>query len=239
MANEFAMIEGASRSLHLQVAREIAKSILSGALPQDSIIPSEMELCEQFGVSRTALREAIKHLSSKGLLESRPKIGTRVKSREHWNMLDSQLLSWMSGVGETSDTLTEFLALRRAIEPEAAALAAINASAEQRMKLSEYYQRMVEIAKSEDQSEWVETDLQFHRTVYLATGNSFYIPFANVLQVMFIGFFQHSSKDGGTCMSEHTAIYQAIMAGDPEKAREANLALLNNSNHRLPEENVA
>ncbi|GDY25802.1 FadR/GntR family transcriptional regulator [Agarivorans sp. Toyoura001] len=240
MANEFAMIEGASRSLHLQVAREIAKSILSGALPQDSIIPSEMELCEQFGVSRTALREAIKHLSSKGLLESRPKIGTRVKTRDHWNMLDSQLLSWMAGIGETQDLLTEFLALRRAIEPEAAALAAKNASAEQRVLLSECFQQMVAIANGdEDASGWVQADLQFHRLVYLATANNFYIPFANVLQVMFVGFFKHSSKEGGTCMAEHTAIYQAIMAGDSEKARAANLELLNNSKHRLPEEDVA
>ncbi|MGY5449532.1 FadR/GntR family transcriptional regulator [Agarivorans sp. MS3-6] len=239
MSNEFAIIEGASRSLHLQVAREIAKSILSGALPQESIIPSEMELCEQFGVSRTALREAIKHLSSKGLLESRPKIGTRVKSREHWNMLDSQLLGWMAGIGDLQDTLAEFLALRRAIEPEAAALAAINATAEQRVLLSEYFQKMLAIAKGDDSSEWVEVDLQFHRLIYLATGNNFYIPFANVLQVMFIGFFKHSSKEGGTCIEEHTAIYQAIMAGDANKAREANLALLNNSNHRLPAEDVA
>ncbi|WP_427976656.1 FadR/GntR family transcriptional regulator [Agarivorans sp.] len=239
MANQFAMIEGASRSLHLQVAREIAKRILSGALPQNSIIPSEMELCEQFGVSRTALREAIKHLSSKGLLESRPKIGTRVKSREHWNMLDSQLLSWMAGLGDVNKTLNQFLALRRAIEPEAAALAAKHASAEQRVQLSEYYQQMLSLMESDKPSEWFAADLQFHRLIYLATGNNFYIPFANVLQVMYQGFAGHFSQDDDDSMKLHTLMYQAIMAGDQEKARQNCLALLTLTTQRIPELELA
>lgn len=75
MAGSFNSISGSKRSLHVQVAREIARGILSGNLPQGSIIPGEMALCEQFGISRTALREAVKLLTSKGLLESRPKIG--------------------------------------------------------------------------------------------------------------------------------------------------------------------
>ncbi|WP_432452946.1 MULTISPECIES: FadR/GntR family transcriptional regulator [unclassified Agarivorans] len=226
MASEFSTIEGAARSLHLQVAREVAKSILSGALAQHSIIPSEMELCEQFAVSRTALREAIKHLSSKGLLESRPKIGTRVRAREHWNMLDPQLLSWMSGLGMQQQAMDEFIALRQAIEPQAAALAAKNATSQQRSALTEAFLQMSAVAKKQDWSEWVEADLRFHRLIYLATGNCFFIPFANVLQVMYVHYFKYASQDGHTCMPEHTAIYQSIMAGDAEQARQANLALL-------------
>ncbi|BEU03657.1 GntR family transcriptional regulator [Agarivorans sp. OAG1] len=240
MSNEFMQIEGASRSLHLQVAREIARGILSGSLPQGSIIPGELDLCEQFGVSRTALREAIKLLNSKGLLESRPKIGTRVRDREYWNFLDSQLLDWMMGLSNTEQAYQEFLALRRAIEPEAAALAARNATAEQRMGLSAVFQQMFDVATGVDEdTSWTDVDMEFHRLVFLSTGNSFYIPFANVLRTMFIGFIDHSSKEGGTCIDEHKAIYDAIMAGNAEKAREANLALLNNSNHRLPSDNAA
>ncbi|RKF18097.1 FadR family transcriptional regulator [Alginatibacterium sediminis] len=240
MSKAFKSIEGSSRSLHLQVARAIARKILSGDLPEDGIIPSEMDLCEQFGVSRTALREAIKLLNSKGLLESKPKIGTRVRQREHWNLLDAQLIDWMVGIDNTDKIYWEFLSLRRAIEPEAAALAARHASVEQRMALSGIFQTMSNIASGIDQeNQWSTIDLEFHRQIYLSTGNSFFLPFANVLRTIFLGFIEHSSKEGGTCIEEHKAIYEAIMAGDSVKARQANLDLLNDSNHRLPDEHAA
>lgn len=239
MGKGFNQIAGASRSLHLQVARSIARGILSGELSQGTIIPGEMELCEQFGVSRTALREAIKLLNSKGLLESRPKIGTRVREREHWNFLDSQLLEWMTGLEDTEIVYKEFLSLRRAIEPEAAALAARNATAEQRIQLSETFQKMSDIASGFDPEGWIDVDLEFHRLVFLSTGNSFYLPFANVLRTMFLGFIEHSSAEGGTCFKQHRAIYDAIMAGNADKARTANMELLEAENHRLPDETAA
>ena len=237
MTQAFAQIAGATRSLHVQVAREIARKVISNELPQGSIIPGEMELCEQFGVSRTSLREAIKLLASKGILESRPKIGTRVRAREYWNFLDSQLLDWVVGIDNKESVYRDFLSLRKAIEPEAAALAALNASAEQRIMLSATFQKMHNIATAEvfDQSAWTEADMAFHRLVFLSTGNSFYLPFANVLCTMFKSFISHSSEEGGTCIAEHKDIYDAIMAGQADKARAANLALLNNSKHRLPE----
>ncbi|PKF60567.1 GntR family transcriptional regulator [Psychromonas sp. psych-6C06] len=237
MSNSFFQIAGSKRSLHVQVAREIARKILSAELAQNDIIPSEMALCEQFSVSRTALREAIKLLTSKGLLESKPKVGTRVKSRDNWNFLDPQLLDWIIDIGDNELIYKEFLALRKAIEPEAAALAASNASAEQRILLSNTFQKMDEISANFDVEAWTEADMEFHRLVFSSTGNNFFLPFANVLCTMFKSFIGHSSEKGGTCIEEHRAIYTAIMAGDPDKARQANTDLLNNSNHRLPTSN--
>ncbi|MEL0629621.1 FadR/GntR family transcriptional regulator [Psychromonas aquatilis] len=234
MHNPFIQIEGSKRSLHVQVAREIARKILSGEVAQNSIIPNEMALCEQFSVSRTALREAIKLLTSKGLLESKPKVGTRVKSRENWNFLDAQLLDWLIDLGDNEVVYREFLSLRKAIEPEAAALAAQNATVQQRIELSSTFQKMDEISKNFDAEKWMEVDMHFHRLVFLSTGNSFYLPFANVLCTMFKSFISHSSEEGGTCIGEHRAIYAAIMAGDADKARQANTTLLANSKHRLP-----
>ncbi|MDK9760247.1 GntR family transcriptional regulator, partial [Vibrio sp. D173a] len=109
MVGTFNSIAGSKRSLHVQVAREVARSILSGELAQGSIIPGEMALCEQFGISRTALREAVKLLTSKGLLESRPKVGTRVVNRAYWNFLDPQLIGWMDGLADTDEFCFQFL----------------------------------------------------------------------------------------------------------------------------------
>ncbi|KAA8672267.1 FadR/GntR family transcriptional regulator [Vibrio gigantis] len=236
MAGTFNSISGSKRSLHVQVAREIARGILSGDLPQGSIIPGEMALCEQFGISRTALREAVKLLTSKGLLESRPKIGTRVVDRAFWNFLDPQLIEWMDGLTDTDQFCHQFLGLRRAIEPEACALAATFATAEQRIELSEIFQKMVEISSEEtlDKERWLDIDTKFHSLIFNATGNDFYLPFGNILTTMFVNFIVHSSEEGSTCINEHRAIYEAIMAGNSDKARQASASHLQESNHRLP-----
>ncbi|EPV1123097.1 FadR/GntR family transcriptional regulator [Vibrio harveyi] len=235
MSGEFHSISGSKRSLHVQVAREIARGILSGKLPQGSILPGEMVLCEQFGISRTALREAVKLLTSKGLLESRPKVGTRVINRAYWNFLDPQLIEWMDGLADTDQFCSQFLGLRRAIEPEACALAAIHATAEQRIELSETFQKMVEVAEAEefDQARWMEVDTRFHSLIFNATGNDFYLPFGNILTTMFVNFIAHSSEEGSTCIKEHRQIYDAIMAGNPDKARQASANHLLDSKHRL------
>lgn len=235
MSGEFHSISGSKRSLHVQVAREIARGILSGKLPQGSILPGEMVLCEQFGISRTALREAVKLLTSKGLLESRPKVGTRVINRAYWNFLDPQLIEWMDGLADTDQFCSQFLGLRRAIEPEACALAAIHATAEQRIELSETFQQMVEVAEAEefDQARWMEVDTRFHSLIFNATGNDFYLPFGNILTTMFVNFIAHSSEEGSTCIKEHRQIYDAIMAGNPDKARQASANHLLDSKHRL------
>ncbi|WP_070971251.1 FadR/GntR family transcriptional regulator [Vibrio sonorensis] len=235
MSNAFSSISGSKRSLHVQVAREIARGILSGRLAQGSILPGEMELCEQFGVSRTALREAVKLLTSKGLLESRPKVGTKVVDRAFWNFLDPQLIEWMDGLADTDQFCHQFLGLRRAIEPEACALAATHATAEQRIELSETFQQMVEISDAAefDQNRWMEVDTKFHSLIFNATGNDFYLPFGNILTTMFINFISHSSEEGSTCIKEHRQIYDAIMAGNSEKARAASINHLQDSKHRL------
>ncbi|MEZ8841051.1 FadR/GntR family transcriptional regulator [Vibrio splendidus] len=235
MVSTFNSISGSKRSLHVQVAREIARGILSGELPQGSIIPGEMALCEQFGISRTALREAVKLLTSKGLLESRPKIGTRVVDRAYWNFLDPQLIEWMDGLTDIDQFCSQFLGLRRAIEPEACALAAKFATAEQRIELSEIFQKMVEVDEAEvfDQERWTDIDTRFHSLIFNATGNDFYLPFGNILTTMFINFIVHSSEEGSTCINEHRRIYEAIMAGDSDKARVVSAAHLQDANHRL------
>ncbi|WP_162047865.1 FadR/GntR family transcriptional regulator [Vibrio taketomensis] len=235
MSGEFHSISGSKRSLHVQVAREIARGILSGKLAQGSILPGEIALCEQFGISRTALREAVKLLTSKGLLESRPKVGTRVISRAYWNFLDPQLIEWMDGLADTDQFCSQFLGLRRAIEPEACALAAKHATAEQRIELSETFQQMVEIAEADDfdQNAWMKVDTRFHSLIFNATGNDFYLPFGNILTTMFVNFIAHSSEEGSTCIKEHRQIYDAIMAGNAEKARQASANHLLESKHRL------
>lgn len=234
----FSIVSDSSRRLHVQVARQIARKILSGELQQREKLPSELELCKQFGISRTALRESTKLLTSKGLLESKPKVGTHIRERQFWHFLDPQLLEWIQDIEDTEPFLKQFLGLRKAIEPEACALAASNASIEQRKTLSILIQQMTVAAKEFDYATWGEVDHKFHQTIFLSTGNQFYIPFGNILNTIFLQFIDKSAEGGRFCIDEHRAIYDAIMSGQPDQARFSSLNLLNDENQKLAQEYV-
>ncbi|CAM4347319.1 FadR/GntR family transcriptional regulator [Vibrio astriarenae] len=229
----FSLVENSSRKIHVQVARQIARQILSGKLSESEKLPNEVELCEAFGVSRTALRESTKLLSAKGLIESRPKVGTTVRPRGQWHFLDPQLLEWILDLEDTEPFLAQFLGLRKAIEPEACALAAIGATAEQRKELSIIFQKMTIAANTFDYDEWTVNDHLFHQTIFMSTGNQFYLPFGNILETIFKQFIDESVEGGRFCLEEHQAIYDAIMAGRSDEARMASHALLNDDNQRL------
>ncbi len=230
---KFSIVDESHRKIHVQVARQIARKILSGELKPGEKLPSEMALCAAFGVSRTALRESTKLLSAKGLIESRPKVGTTIRPRNHWHFLDPQLLEWIQDLEDTEPFLAQFLGMRKALEPEACALAANNASADHRKALSVIFQKMTLAANRYDYADWTENDHLFHQTIFLATGNQFYIPFSNILSTIFRLFIDHSAEGGRFCLDEHQQIYDAIMAGNSDKAKMASHMLLNDDNQRL------
>lgn len=229
----FNSVNQSSRKIYVQVAKQIALKILSKELKEGDRLLSEVELCRVFGISRTALRESTKLLSAKGLIASKPKLGTVVRSRQHWHFLDPQLLEWMEEVDNNQFFLSQFLGLRKAIEPEASALAAINATAEQRKELSIAYQNMLDAAKRFDYGAWSSSDHHFHQTIFMATGNQFYVPFSNILSTTLRSFIDTSAQGGRFCIEEHRAIYDAIMVGDSELARVQSKLLLNDENQKL------
>jgi DNA-binding FadR family transcriptional regulator len=235
MTTQFSNIGQSKKHLNAQVAREVAVKILSGEIAEGETLPSEPVLCAQMGVSRTAFREAIKMLYSKGMVISKPKVGTRVQPKTAWNFLDVQLLEWMVDVETTEDIYLQFLELRKAIEPQACAFSAERATKEHRIELTTIFQRMVEVAEDFNQADWIEADAQFHRMIFISTGNSFYVPFGNVLATIFKWFILYSSKEGGVCLDEHREIYDAIMAGNPDRAHAASMSLMHKDKHRLGE----
>lgn len=229
----FSPVNGINKKIHIQVARQIAQKIMSGQIAENEKLPNEIELCEMFSVSRTALRESMKLLSAKGLISSKPKVGTKVEPRQNWYILDSQLIEWLQDSAETEFLLGQFLALRKAIEPEACALASVNATVEQRKSLSVVFQKMSEAANSDDSQAWIEQDMQFHCIILQSTGNNFFTPFGHMLSTIFKRFIDKSAEGGRYCLEEHNDIYTAIMTGNPTKARNASAALLSDNNQRL------
>src|SRR5260370_19508137 len=120
------------RNVHSQVAGRIGALIVRGDVLPGNPLPSEVKICEMLDVSRTVVREAIRTLTGKGLVESRAKSGTRVRPREQWNQLDVDVLRWQLEHADVDSYLAKIFQLRNAMEPTAAALAATAATAEDR-----------------------------------------------------------------------------------------------------------
>src|SRR5438876_7310314 len=126
------------RSLHDRVVHAIGRKILHGDLPPGALLPAEPEL----GASRTVVREAVKVLAAKGLVESRPKTGTRVRPRNAWNLLDPDVLAWQHDGAVDAALLRTLTEVRRIIEPAAAELAAARADARDIVALERALQQM-------------------------------------------------------------------------------------------------
>jgi DNA-binding FadR family transcriptional regulator len=121
-----------SKALHGQVAHKIGRRIAEGSISTGALLPREAELASQFGVSRQAIREALKVLAAKGLVASRRRTGTHVLPRSSWNLLDPDVLAWHPPERVPRDLLKDLIELRFLIEPAAAEAAASRASPEDR-----------------------------------------------------------------------------------------------------------
>ncbi|MGK9165457.1 FadR family transcriptional regulator [Inquilinus limosus] len=214
------------RSLHGQIAYDIGTRIVRGDIPPGTVLPNESDLSIQFSVSRTALREAIKVLAAKGLVESRPKTGTRVRPRDEWNMLDPDLLAWQFATQPTERLAHDLLEIRQIIEPAAAALAAERATEAQRQAIGRAFADM-EAAPDGDAS--IEPDLRFHQSILAASNNEFLQPLGSLIETAMASSFRITSNEPGALqvsLPRHRAVRDAILTHEPETARQAMRILL-------------
>ncbi|OOG58520.1 GntR family transcriptional regulator [Rhodanobacter sp. B05] len=210
-----------SRNLHGHVIRELGKRIVVGDLRPGDVLPREEDLAESMDVSRTALREALKVLSAKGLIESRPRVGTRVRATHFWNQLDADVLSWRCASMPTDDFIEKLVEMREIIEPAAAAAAARRRTATQLAQVDLAYRKM-EAAR--DTEEWAAADLSFHDAVLQATGNELMISLFSVVESALGMFFVLSAKTAGDfsySLPQHLKVLEAIRRQQPEVARKA------------------
>src|SRR6516225_4123131 len=111
--------------LHGTIAQNLGVRIVTGHFKPGALLDNEIEASDQWQVSRTAYREAVRILAAKGLVESRPKVGTRVSPKEAWHLLDPDVLLWVFEGTPDESLLTALFELRRIVEPSATALAAM------------------------------------------------------------------------------------------------------------------
>lgn len=229
------------RSLHGQVANRIGARILSGELGPGASLPGEGEFASEFGVSRTVMRESIKLLASKGLVESRPKTGTKVRPREQWNTLDPDILIWRLASGDLEGFADQLFELRRIIEPQAAALAAQRATPEDHAIMRRHYDGM---AAAVDVESSIQPDFQFHLSILAATRNDLLAALGMVIETALTASFAMSGAAPAApklSLPHHLAVLDAIVARDADGARTAMQVLLANASkdiHRAIDEKL-
>jgi len=211
---------GLGRNLTYGLLESLGRAIVTGAYDARPF-PTEAELARQHGVSRSVTREAVKMLTAKGLLSARPRQGTMVQPTSRWNLFDTDVLRWLLDRTFSIDLLRQFNELRVAIEPEAAALAAIHADDAQRAAIAAGLDRMK--AAEDGRDDTLDADIAFHVAVLRASGNPFYAQFREMVGTALRTSIRFTNRFRGRTASvpEHEAVKDAIFAGDPEKARQA------------------
>ncbi|QQR39194.1 FadR/GntR family transcriptional regulator [Devosia rhizoryzae] len=212
-----------ARNLHTDVLWQMGFAIVSGHYAEGSILPADTELLERFGVSRTVLREALKTLAAKGLIEARARIGTRVLPRNRWNLFDADVLAWFFELGPDVSFLRSLAEVRIGIEIEAAALAAERADESQAKALVACVGNM---AGAETPADFARYDLEFHRVVAEASGNPFMASISALVEMALTAAFTISSPVNqpsalAVTVDVHRRIAEAIGQGDPAAARQA------------------
>jgi DNA-binding FadR family transcriptional regulator len=220
----------AGTSVHASLASEIGRRIVRGEYQPGEILPNEAKWATTFDVSRSAVREAIKMLMAKGLLASRPKVGSWVEPKDRWNLLDRDVLAWYSSAPDVEDFLRTVQEFRYIIEPEATAFAAERRSEEQMQEIS---QACREMGEATNLTERTGADTRFHLAILRASGNELLVPLGALIESALHHLFVHITTREATSLRTaqqlHDNIEKCIRLKRPEAARAAVRKLLANT----------
>jgi DNA-binding FadR family transcriptional regulator len=213
--------------IHQALARRLGIAILSGQHKPGEAFGGEIEQSEAFGVTRTAYRDAMRILTAKGLLESRPKVGTHITPRRRWNLLDPDMLEWMFSGTPDERFIRDLFELRGVIEPAAAAFAALRHDESDLARMDDGLAGMREhgLATAEGQA----ADQDFHTALLDAARTE---PFTSLATSVAAAvrwttrFKQIKRRHPRDPLPEHVALRDAIAARDPERAEAAMRELL-------------
>jgi GntR family transcriptional regulator, galactonate operon transcriptional repressor len=203
-----------------QVAQQLGRAIVAGDYRAGDLLPNETGLGLGVSVSRTAYREAVKILTAKGMVEARPKSGTRVAPRASWNLLDPDVLHWQLSMNPSPDFIRELFELRLMIEPKAAELAAQRRS-DEHLAAIENAVRGMETERPYTEAS-IRADLDFHRGLFTAAGNPQLACLAHVVvaTIQWSMLLQSTREASAfsTALRDHRRAADAIAQGDGDLA---------------------
>ncbi|WP_397408816.1 FadR/GntR family transcriptional regulator [Polaromonas sp.] len=224
------------KNVHGNTVDHLGEAIVAGRYAVGASIPPEPLLCQELGVSRTVVREAVKSLIAKGLMTTGPKVGTRVLSEDHWNWFDPDVIIWQSKAGLTPEFLRDLQDLRRVVEPAAMRLAAERATAQDIAEVEAAYAGMKHAV--EEGGDYVTHDLRFHQGLLRASRNRMLVQMSKVLGALLRTSFEISTrrKDGPAhSLPLHRAVLDAVIAHQPDEAERAIRVLIDGAKEDIEE----
>lgn len=227
----------AARNFHTFVINEIGRAIVSGEFPVGSVLASDAVMMETYGVSRTVLREAVKTLEAKGLVEARPKVGTRVSPKSRWNFFDSQVLAWHFYAPPDRRFYENLFEVRAALELPAVEGAARHRTAEH-VRLMKYWLHQAATA-GDSLEQFGLACLEVHNLVAESSQNTLLRAVVGVVELLLAVALTRSSESVGAYCEATIAglekVILAIEAGNVEDARDALVTCLDLDHKRILE----
>src|ERR1700693_1326597 len=210
------------------VVDTLGLKIVSGELESGALLPTEAELSLRMGLSRPSLREGLRALALKGLVEARTRRGTKVHDKAHWNVLDADVLRWIAASPPDPAFFMDLLDARNIFEPAAARRAAARATPEQILAIEHAFREMAN-SLPDDVDGCCRHDLAFHELIIAATGNRLLIGFAVAIRTALLAAFRLSSnarESYENSLAEHWAVAAAVRRRSPDQADQAMRILL-------------
>jgi DNA-binding FadR family transcriptional regulator len=215
--------------LHSLIAQGIGERILGGEFAPGTLLPNEADWGKSYGASRTAVREAIKALSAKGLITSRPKVGSRVEPKSRWNLLDRDVLAWHRSATDRKAFLLSTQEFRRIVEPGIAELAARKRTTKQ---IDQLVESLDDMRNAKTHGDMVAADVMFHEVLLTSANNDLLMPFNILIDETLANLFDFTTQRNPRfrqALKLHEAIARAVIAGDHVAARKAMLLLLDDT----------
>lgn len=224
------------KNVHGNTVDHLGEAIVVGRYAVGASIPPEPVLCQELGVSRTVVREAVKSLIAKGLMTTGPKVGARVLPEDQWNWFDPDVIGWQSKAGLTLEFMRDLQDLRRVVEPAAMRLTAQRAAARDIVEVEAAYAGMKRAV--EEGGDYVTHDLLFHQGLLRACGNRMLVQMSKALGALLrTGFEISIRRKGGplTSLPLHREVLDAVIAHDPDRAETAIRVLIDGAHDDIEE----
>jgi DNA-binding FadR family transcriptional regulator len=211
--------------LHPRITALLARRVIDAELEGERIaFPNEAELCAQLGVSRTVLRESMKVLVDKGMVEMKPRAGTHSRPRAEWRLLDADILTWQAEASPDAQFLMNLCEVRLAIEPTAAGFAAVRATSEELERIAACLEACERQAVPLDVERRIDLDLDFHTALVEASHNPLLRQLSATIRQPFRLALRCTARFPATLklgLDGHRAVVEALRRHDPLAARHA------------------